>query len=154
MAREYVWLWDARHGTSIQEIADREKLSPRRVRLGISRARAQEQSTTGATADAKAIRPPRLTPLFPIAAYVPTSGCAHKGPMPRGTLLCCMICHRSGVDGHPALQRDRATDPKPEAKAPPLSSEPAKPMKETRKQKRARIFGKSANPISDAPITV
>jgi hypothetical protein len=142
-AREFVWLWDHRHGTSTQEIATREHLSDRRIRLGISRARSNESSVSGATASI--LRPPRLEPLFPILTFVPQSACPHFGRMRRGTIFCCMVCHRCGMESHPALQRDYATDPKPEPKAPPPPPKPT--AKETRKVKRAKLFSKRANPL-------
>jgi hypothetical protein len=141
-AREFIWLWDHRHGVSTQEIATREKLSDRRVRFGIARARSNEPLISSATA---ALRPPRLEPLFPILSFTPSSACPHYGRMRRGTIFCCMVCHRSGRENHPALQRDPASDPTPEPKPPP---EPKpKPKEETRKQKRFRLFSKAANPL-------
>src|SRR5262245_27355516 len=53
-AREYVWLWDNRHGVSVKTIAARGGLSDRSVQLGIARARAQEQSHTST----RSLRPP------------------------------------------------------------------------------------------------
>jgi hypothetical protein len=144
-AKEYLWLWDHRHGKSTQEIALREHLSDRRVRFGIARARSNEPSVSGVTA-AK-IRPPRLEPLFPILTFVPASACPHYGRMRRGSIFCCMVCHRSGMDGHPALERHVASEPKPEKKPPP----PAKPKpsaKLTRKQKRLLMFGPHIDPPS------
>ncbi len=74
---------------------------------------------------------PPLVPLFPIVALTPDAPCPHHGPLPRGTVLVCMICHRSGLDNRPALRRDPATDPKPEPKP-----EASKPKKLTRKERR------------------
>ena len=82
-------------------------------------------------------RPPTLVPLFPVVPYSPQAACAHHGAIPDGSALCCMVCHRSGVDGHPALQRDHRTDPAPE-RAPEAPAKPGK--RETRKQRRARLF--------------
>jgi len=51
-----------------------------------------------------------------------------------------MICHRSGLDGHPALQIDPDEMPRPERRPEPIA--PArKGAPETRRQKRARLFG-------------
>ena len=81
-------------------------------------------------------RPPQLVPLFPITVYDAQSTCPHHGPIRRGSLLCCMVCHRSGMDHHAAFQRDRATDPKPDKKP-----APARPgQRETRRQRRARLY--------------
>lgn len=141
IAKEHIWLWDVRHGASIQEIAAREELSPRRVRAGIARAQALEKSTSGDTAESK-IRPPRLEALFPITSYTPLSICPHRRAIERDSIFCCMVCHQSGVDDHPALQRSHATDPKPEQKPPPPCMTGAKTKsRETRRQRRARIYG-------------
>jgi len=135
-AREYVWLWDRRHGSSIEAIAAREGVSIARVRFGVARARAQQKGSSTATA---AVRLPRLVPLFPIGAYTPQSSCAHRRPIDSGSLLCCMICHTSGVDRHPALKRDPRTDPAPEPKPRP-APEQCKRRRETRRERRQRLF--------------
>ena len=116
LAKEYIWLWDVRHGVSTQEIAEREGLSLRRVRFGIARARHADKVVSGDTA---ATRPPQLVPLFPIEAYVPSSPCAHRRKIASGSIFCCMVCHQSGIDGHPGLLRDPQTDPAPEPKGRP-----------------------------------
>ena len=136
LAMEYIWLWDVRHGISINEIAMREGLGVRRVHYGVARARAQERSCS--TEDAT--RPPRLIPLFPLGPLTPESVCRHNGPIEPGSLFCCVICHHSGIDDHPALKRDARTDPTPEAKPAPA---PPKKTCETRRQRRRRIFGTS-----------
>jgi len=134
-AKEYVWLWDRRHGISIEAIAAREGMSIGRVRFGVARARAQEEST----ATTSTMRPPRLVPLFPIGAYTPQSICAHRRPIEPGSSLCCMVCHTSGMDRHPALRRDPRTDPAPEPK-PKAAPEQAKSQRETRRERRQRLF--------------
>jgi hypothetical protein len=133
-AKEYTWLWDLRHGISIKAIASREGLSIRRVRFGLARAETQERVCCSVAA----VKPPRLVPLFPIGPYTPFSSCRHKRPIQSGSLLCCMICHESGLDWHPALQRDPRTDPAPDPKTAPKSQTLAK---ETRRQRRQRQFG-------------
>ncbi len=135
-AREYVWLWDRRHGISVEAIAAREGKSIARVRFGVARARAQEKST----GTASLVRPPRLVPLFPIGAYTPQSNCAHRRPIESGSSLCCMVCHASGMDRHPALRRDPQTDPAPEPK-PKAAPEQPRSAQETRKERRLRLFG-------------
>ncbi len=114
-AKEYVWLWDRRHGSSLAAIAAREGVSIGRVRFGLARARAQEKGAV----TTRAIRPPRLVPLFPIGAYTPQSTCAHRRPIEPGSSLCCMVCHTSGMDRHPALRRDPRSEPAPEPKPKP-----------------------------------
>jgi len=138
-AKEYVWLWDRRHGIGVETIAAREGVSAGRVRYGVARARAQE----GATVSPSSVRPPRLVPLFPVGPYTPRSNCAHKRPIEPGSSLCCMVCHISGMDGHPALKRDRRTDPTPESKPKPSPAQ-AKLQRETRKKRRKRLFGARA----------
>lgn len=67
-----------------------------------------------------------------------------------GTLLCCMVCSRSGMDDHPALRRDPKLDPAPEP--PPKSPASAAVGRgrkgpkgeETRRESRARKFGRVA----------
>ena len=55
MARDYIWLWDVRHGVSINEIALREGVSVRRVQTGVSRAKALEKVVS---TDTSRSRPP------------------------------------------------------------------------------------------------
>jgi hypothetical protein len=133
-AKEYVWLWDRRYGFSFEAIAAREGLSFARVRFDVVRARAQEEAMIASRTD----RAPRLIPLFPVGPYTPQSICAHKQPIERGSALCCMVCHRSGMDSHPALRRDPRTDPPPEPK-PALKRVDF--QCETRKMRRQRLFG-------------
>ncbi len=133
-AREFVWLWDSRHGTSFQEIANREGVTPSRVKFGVARAKSHERSSRSAGQTPV----PRLSPLFPVGPYTPASPCGHHRPIRAGSSLCCMVCHVSGLDGHPAFARDPKTDPTPEP-APPESLLDALPAKETRKQKRKRL---------------
>jgi hypothetical protein len=138
-AMEYVWLWDRRHGSSIEAIAAREDVSIGRVRFGLARARAQESGTV----TTRAVRPPRLVPLFPIGPYTPQSTCAHLRPIDSGSSLCCMVCHKSGMDRHPALRRDPRNEPAPEPK--PKPAPVLAPSRcETRKERRQRLFGARA----------
>lgn len=71
---------------------------------------------------------PVLMPLFPVGFFLPTSAdqvrafgrvlvpefasrgdvCPHHGPIPEGSTLCCMVCHQSGMDGHPGLKETAA----------------------------------------------
>jgi hypothetical protein len=81
-----------------------------------------------------------LVPLFPLPTmFSPQSACPHHGEIRRGSWFCCMICHRSGMDHHPALQIVTAEMPEPERRR---YIPPAPPgRKETRREKRARMFG-------------
>jgi hypothetical protein len=144
-AREYVWLYDYRHGISLGEIASRDRVSVQRVEFGVGRARAQEKGQTRDSVTdiaGPSTAGPRLVPLFPIGHYTPLSACPHKEPIEPGSLLCCMVCHKSGIDQHPGLRRDPLTEPSPEP--PPTSGTSAKASKtergETRKQRRNRQF--------------
>jgi hypothetical protein len=162
-AREYVWLDDVRRGISIREVANREGLSIRRVQLGVTRARLRDDLSrktnsrnrdflrmmdstrtmswgVGARGDdpeRSGRQPPQLIPLFPIGPFTPRSTCPHHGPIRRGSAFCCMVCFRSGMDDHPALQRNPRTDPRPDPK--PSGPAPAA-GRETRKQRRQRLF--------------
>jgi hypothetical protein len=80
---------------------------------------------------------PRLEPLFPVGYYTPQSRCPHYGPIERGSVLCCMVCHVSGQDDHPALQLN-VTAPK-SREAHRAATYRAR-IVETRKQRRRRLF--------------
>jgi hypothetical protein len=134
-AKEYVWLWERRRGVATKAIAIRAGVSVRRVRFGMARALAKEKSepTRGT------LRPPTLIPLFPVGPYTPQSACGHRLPIQAGSLLCCMVCHCSGMDGHPALQRHLETEPIRET-IPSVHQG----VRENRRQRRLRIFGSIA----------
>jgi hypothetical protein len=134
-AKEHVWLWESRRGVNIRAIARREGASVRRVRFGLVRARAQENSKFYQNSP----RLPCLIPLFPVGPYTPLSSCGHRQPIPRGSLLCCMVCHRSGMDQHPALQRDWGREPIREK-----SSAVQEIISETRRHRRRRLFASRA----------
>ncbi len=84
-AREYIWLYDRRHGLSYEEIAAREGVTVDRVQFGVKRAEAQESELSkddlieelrpGGTGDPGF----RLIPLFPIGAFTPRTPCPHHG---------------------------------------------------------------------------
>jgi hypothetical protein len=132
--REQSWLWDFRQGVSANAIASREGVNVRRVRFGVARASARESSALRQIRG----RVPWLVPLFPIGPYTPRSSCGHHKPFVAGSVLCCMVCHRSGWDDHPAIQRDPQTDPAPEHRPEPLSQDSPR---ETRRGRRERLFG-------------
>ena len=73
----------------------------------------------------------RLVPLFPLGAFTPQSECPHRGPIRPGSTLCCMVCSRSGMDGHPSLKWDRRFGPRPERKPDALI-----PERQTRRERR------------------
>lgn len=133
---ESIWLTEVRLGTSVRTIAKREGLSRQRIQHGVTRARLRELGRANRLArrardlhagdaddfdvlDAASI--PTLVPLFPVGPLTPSSECCHHGPIRPGSNFCCMICHASGIDDHPALQRDPKTDPAPEPKPSPTA---------------------------------
>lgn len=88
-------------------------------------------------------RLPRLVPLFPLGAFTPQSTCPHHGPIRRGSVFCCMVCSQSGMDGHPALQRDPLTDPRPEPNGKtPSAPKPRSRSRETRRERRRKQFAR------------
>ncbi len=133
-AREYIWLYDRRHGLTLQAIADASHVSIGRVRAGLARAEAAEAAPDPVPNPLRLV-PPRLMPLFPVGSYTPLSDCPHHGAIRPGSILCCMVCHQTGQDAHPALQRDGKTDPVPDSK--PTTMGPPDPQ--TRKARRARM---------------
>lgn len=46
-----------------------------------------------------------LEPVFPAGPFTPSSPCADHAGIDRGSAECCMVCHQSGLDGHPDLER-------------------------------------------------
>jgi hypothetical protein len=151
-ARDYVWLYDFRHGVGPGEIAAREGVTVRQVREGLERARALDRngSKDSPIGSLRSGRLDdigfRLIPLLPVGALTPQSACPHHDSIERGSRLCCMVCHASGMDDHPGLRREPLTDPSPEP-APAVdvavSSKSGK-SKETRKQRRLRQLAEAA----------
>lgn len=150
-ARDYIWLYDFRHGVGLSEIAAREGVTVRQVREGLERARAldRNRSKDNPIESLKSSRLDdigfRLMPLFPIMALTPQSACPHHDSIERGSRLCCMVCHASGMDDHPGLRRDPLIDPSPEPAPAPaaVSSKPGK-SRENRKQRRRRQLAGAA----------
>lgn len=87
------------------------------------------------------LTPRDAVPLFPNTSFVPDSACPHAGKsLVPGSRFCCMVCHSSGLDALPALQRDPRTDPKPEPKAtgPAEKPKPVEPKPTSGKMSRRR----------------
>lgn len=170
--RDEEWLRLHEAGRTTMELAEESGVSVQLLRRALSRARKERESRTrtsldgstsptedGTAADSPSASPTpwwlELVPLFPVGPFTPTSPCPHHGPIREGSLLCCMVCSASGMDGHPALARDPASDPRPEPKArrsqgpietrPPVAPAEAENRPETRRQRRSRIF-RSASP--------
>jgi hypothetical protein len=116
------------------------------IRSALIRAVGFRPDRTDSDMDRLPSRPrlPTAVPLFPIPVFDAQSACGHHGPIRVGSHLVCMVCHHSGMDGHPLLQRNLATDPRPEPKPPAVPV--AKPKRETRRQRRARIYGRIPAP--------
>lgn len=98
--------------------------------------------------DERSSRVPRLIPLFPLdPGMTPMSPCGHKKPIKRGSIFVCMVCHQSGWDGHPDLVIEPGEMPvndKPDDDPERcLAPRPKLQAKETRKQRRARLNGKT-----------
>ncbi len=125
--QDRLFLKAVRGGMKARDVAGRFGVTVKTVYNGIARARLLEQPV-----GSERLRPPSLVPLFPLTPLTPDSACPHYGPIRHGSIFCCMVCSRSGMDGHRALRRSAATDPKPEPK-PALPPPPAK----TRKQRRS-----------------
>ena len=154
-AREYTWFYDHKHlKIRLEEIAGYEGLTIDRIRFGVERMKALESKRS--KDDLVQVPKPgrlddlgfRLTPLFPIGAFTPHSTGPHHDSIRRGSKFCCMVCHASGMDDHPALRRDPLTDPSPEPKPAPapesVASSKSGNSRETRKQRRRRQFAEAA----------
>lgn len=149
-AMEYVWLFDHRRGISLRKIAERDGVSIERVKYGLDRAMALEVRCSGEEGPGNPGRRDEpefeLIPLFPIGAFTPQSTCSHRNPIEKGSRFCCMVCHASGMDDHPGLQRDLEAKPAARPTSAPMKGvvEPAVPsdggLVETRKQRRRRRF--------------
>jgi hypothetical protein len=165
--RDQEWLRLHQDGRSTSAIAEEAGVSVQHVRRALARAREQDASRIqddprptdlpmrdngtpeGSPPEPAAVRTPwwlELVPLFPIGSLTPASECPHRGPIRPGSLFCCMVCSESGVDGHPAMKRDPATDPRPEPTAAtqpdrgPREDAAASTGRETRRERRARRF--------------
>lgn len=153
-ARELMWHYDHKHGMSLEEIAGYERLTVKRVLEGVRRAEAlqSQRSSDEMVEDLKSGRLDdarlRLIPLFPVTAFTPRSTCPHHDTIERGSRLCCMVCHASGMDDHPGFRHDAKTDPSPEPTPAPAAdvtvSSKSGTSKETRKQRRRRQLAEAS----------
>jgi hypothetical protein len=157
-ARDALWLAWREDGWGADEIAEQAGVSRQLVNRRLRIAEATRAETRSSPPE-PAPRPPapwwlELVPFFPIGPFTPSSECPHRGPIAEGSLLCCMVCSASGMDGHRALRRDPATDPRPEpppaasAAPTPTSTAPA-PKPESRRERRRRTFG--GRPVEPRP---
>jgi hypothetical protein len=132
---DYVWLCDLHRSMNAKKRSLRERKREQNIPATLARGRLGLQI---------AHRPARLVPLFPVGSFTPHSKCAHHGPIERGSVFCCMVCHASGQDDHPALQHTYSVEPRSEAKHedifPSSRYSDQKAFPETRKQRRQRLF--------------
>jgi hypothetical protein len=133
---DYVWLCESDRGMSARKPVVRKRNRVQRIPSAIGQGRRAFQILQQA---------PRLVPLFPIGSYTPHSRCAHSGPIERGSVFCCMVCHTSGQDDHPALQYSSAVDlnaeleDKGQLAREQCSHQPL--VNNTRRQRRQKLFG-------------
>jgi hypothetical protein len=147
--RDYVWLSNFRDTTDAMNPVAYDQNRTQRIPSTLAPA-----CTVLSSRSCQIIRrPPQLVPLFPVGNYTPSSRCAHRGPIERGSVFCCMICHASGQDDHPALQNSGSVEPNSDMKwATTFSSgkfSKPKIFLETRKQRRQRLFSGVLNSLSD-----
>lgn len=157
MAREFLWLWERRQGVAVVTIARRERASVRTILLGLAIAEATEGAGAGLVPvvelppdrDRGPATEPQLVPLFPIPAFSPESQCPHASRgIRRGSRLCCMVCHKSGLDHLGAFQRspvDKDDEGRKKASDKAKSKARANEPKLTRKEKRARFYADRKN---------
>lgn len=141
-----------REGRTYQDVALLCGVSVGTVAAGVRRAKERQKKAVEPEPPPKPRQPgwvKDVVPLFPIKALDNKSVCPHKGPIARGSKFVCMICHQSGMDFHPSLQRDPATDPKPAPKptAVPLTRES---KKQRRKREAAEKAAKKRAPVKAA----
>jgi hypothetical protein len=127
-----------REGRTYRDIALLCGVSVGTVATGVKRAK-DRQKQAAEPVETPAPRQPAwvhdMVPMFPIKALDDQSVCPHNGPIPRGSMFVCMICHQSGMDHRSALHRNPATDPKPEPKPKPKDG-PKPNRKERRRRER------------------
>jgi hypothetical protein len=156
LAREFLWLWERREGIAVVTIARRERTSVRAICEGLARAEATEAFGAGLVPvvdmppdrDRGPVNEPQLVPLFPIGHFVPASWCPHGAPIRRGSCLCCMVCHKSGLDHLGAFQRpppDKEEERKRKDREKASKKARAREPKLTRKERRARFFSDRKN---------
>lgn len=142
-ARDALWLHKRESGENAEAIAADAGVSKRFVNRRLALAREQALDAAAEPPDGREKTPAWLVlvPLFPIGPFTPASECPHRGPIAEGSLLCCMVCSASGMDGHPALARDPRFDPRPAARrAPSPTTAVASPAAgETRRERRRKL---------------
>jgi hypothetical protein len=124
-------------GLSVDRLAGRFHLSIRSVESILAGARSdRERSRSGPPP-----RAPKLVPLFPVGAFTPDSPCPHYGPIKAGSNLACMVCGKSGRDGHPALVIHKGEEQPPD----PRIAKNTQSSRESRRRLRSRLDIRSKN---------
>ena len=136
---EFVWLRNPYRHISAKRSTIRGGISTQSTQLALPRARTVHPNRF--FQDTR--RPPQLVPLFPVGNYTPHSRCGHRGPIEHNSVFCCMVCHTSGQDDHPALQNSSFIKPNAEAKRDATIQTKYSNQRiflETRKQRRQRLY--------------
>jgi len=81
----------------------------------------------------------RCEPLWTANGLTPATRCPHGFWIDDTDF--CPVCHKTGQEDHPELQRDPRTDPKPEPVPPPPP--PPKPLTRREKRKLLAAFRKA-----------
>ena len=139
LARNFIRLYGPCRGMSVKEPTVAETISTPSARPTFLQRRAVHPSSFFPHTR----QLPQLLPLFPVGNYTPDSPCAHFEPIPYGSAFCCMVCHISGLDDHPALETSCPSELKSELKRGTTLRSNRSSQKiplETRKQRRQRLF--------------
>ena len=154
--RDRRYLDALRSGHSAAWIARRYKIDLKTVYRGIERARLAERPVgpplrcptlvLALGASCKAMRLLTCKDVHP-CRRCRAKGCAAcentgVGTIPKGSAICCAVCHVSGKDGHPAL-RVHPSDPRPERRVEPEKRKP------TRKERRRKVAVEHLEPSAN-----
>lgn len=145
--RDRKFLVARRAGFTVQVIARKFRVTPKTVYNGIERARLAERPAgtprrgpdlvLAFGSSCKALGVLRCQDVHP-CRKCDCRGCVScnwtgLAAIPKGTTLCCGVCHQSGMESHPALRR-HSSDPQPDRKP------PTTPLTKERKRKGRRII--------------
>ncbi len=92
-----VWWQYVLSGADPRQLARKLKVDASTVYRAIARAQLKEKPRSPHV-------DPIVEPIFGVHVHTPTSPCAHPVPFPDGAREYCPGCHKTGVEGHPALQ--------------------------------------------------
>lgn len=95
----------ARRGEDPRDLAKQMGVSKSTMYAAISRAQLREEAT-------RRPKDPAVELLFPPINFAPNSPCPHCGAIKEGDEVCCMVCHQTGIEDHPAFDRT-ASDNEP-----------------------------------------